>query len=153
MKVHESIDISAPPEQVWAQIADPQAMADWHAKLIEVRRISRGPLFVGERFGTTYKMNRGSNRNDAEAEVMHCEPPTSLVLRHHFVHDGVARYVDETYELQSQTDGRETRVEQTVDLAHAGFPLWLRSLMWCITRFGESRGEGILEPLKRACEP
>jgi hypothetical protein len=24
--------------------------------------------------------------------------------------------------------------------------------MWCITRTGERSGEGILEPLKRACE-
>jgi uncharacterized protein YndB with AHSA1/START domain len=153
MKVHESIEIAAPPEKVWAQIADPQAMADWHAKLVEVRRTSRGPLFVGERFGTTYiKSRKKQNRGDAEAEVLRCEPRTVLVLRHHFTDKGRSGYVDETYVLSPRDEGRGTLVEQTVDFANAGLPLWARALMWCITRTGERSGEGILEPLKRACE-
>jgi uncharacterized protein YndB with AHSA1/START domain len=153
MKVHESIDIAAPPQAVWAQIVNPQLMADWHTKLIEVRRTGSGPLCVGERFGTTYiKSRKKQNRADAEAEVLRCEPWSTLLLRHHFEEKGRTGHVDETFQLRPRTEGRETRVEQTVDFSGAGLPLWVRALMWCITRTGEPRGEGILEPLKRACE-
>jgi uncharacterized protein YndB with AHSA1/START domain len=153
MKVHESLEIAASPEWVWEHIADPQAMADWHAKLVEVRRNSSGPLYVGERFGATYIMSRKKqNRRDSEAEVLRCEPWTALVLRHHMIEKGATGYVDETYLLSPRDEGRATRVEQTVDFANAGLPLWARALMWCITRTGEPSGEGTLDPLKRACE-
>ena len=153
VKVYEAIDISAPPLAVWAQIADPQRMADWHAKLLEVRRKSTGPVYPGERFETTYAMSRTrSKHSHAEAEVLRCEPGTTLVLRHHFAEKGERRHVDESYVLQPRAEGRQTRVEQSVDFGGAGMPLWVRALMWCITRTGEPRGEGILAPLKRVCE-
>jgi uncharacterized protein YndB with AHSA1/START domain len=153
MKVHESIEIAARPADVWAQLADPQLMADWHAKLEEVRRTAIGPVFVGERFGTTYVMSKKKqNRQDAEAEVLRCEPWTTLVLRHHFRDKGRDRYVDETFQLWPIDEGAGTRVEQTVDFSGSGLPLWAKALMWCITRTGEKTGDGILDPLRRTCE-
>lgn len=84
MKVHESIKIAAPPQTVWAHVANPQAMADWHVKLVEVRRTGTGPVYAGERFGTTYIMSRKKqNRQQVDAEVLRCEPWSTLVLRHH----------------------------------------------------------------------
>lgn len=143
----------APPQQVWAHVADPQAMADWHVKLMEVRRINRGPLYVGERFGTTYIMSRKKqNQQQSEAEVLRCEPWSTLVLRHHMLEPGRTGSVDETYQLSPRDEGRETFVEHTVDFAEAGMPLWVRTLMWCITRTGTPSGEEVLDPLKRACE-
>jgi hypothetical protein len=65
---------------------------------------------------------------------------------------GRERYVDETFQLSPRADGAQTHVEHTVDFARSGLPLWARALMWFITRFGEPRGEGILQPLKRVCE-
>jgi uncharacterized protein YndB with AHSA1/START domain len=151
--VHESIEISAPPEVVWAQLVDPQLMAAWHAKLVEVRRHGRGPVHVGERFGTTYiQSRRKQNRKDAKAEVLVSDACTTLALRHHLTHRGAAHHVDETYQLHPRNGGRGTLVEQTVDFRRSGLPLWARALIWCITRTGERRGEGILEPLKRVCE-
>jgi uncharacterized protein YndB with AHSA1/START domain len=153
MKVHESIDIAAQPEQVWPFLADPQRMADWHAKLEEVRRNSAGPVYLGERFGTTYIMSKKKgNQQDSEAEVLQCDPWTTLALRHRVPEQGRDRYVDETFQLSPRAGGAETLVEHTVDFGSAGMPLWVRALMWFITRFGEPRGEGILEPLKRTCE-
>lgn len=151
--VHESIEIAAPPAVVWAQLVDPQLMAAWHAKLVEVRRDGNGPVRVGERFGTTYIQSRKKqNRKDAQAEVLQCDPWTTLLLRHHFTQKGAAQHVDETYQLHPRDGGRGTLVEQTIDFSHSGLPLWARALIWCITRTGEQRGEGILEPLKRVCE-
>ena len=153
MKVHETIDIAARPEQVWPFLVDPQRMADWHAKLEEVRRSGAGPVYVGERFGTTYIMSKKKqNRQDSEAEVLRCEPWTTLVLRHRILEQGPNRYVEETFQLSPRAEGAETHVEHTVDFGRAGMPLWVRALMWFITRFGEPRGEGILEPLKSTCE-
>jgi uncharacterized protein YndB with AHSA1/START domain len=153
VKVYEAIDIAAPPMAVWAQIADPQRMVDWHAKLLDVRRDSTGPVYLGERFETTYTKSRKKLKlAHADAEVLRCEPWTTLVFRHHFLEKGERRHVDETYELLPRAEGRETRVEQTVDFGGSGLPLWARALMWCITRTGEPRGEGILAPLKRICE-
>jgi uncharacterized protein YndB with AHSA1/START domain len=151
--VHESIEISAPPAVVWAQLVDPQLMAAWHAKLVEVRRDGSGPVCVGERFGTTYIQGRKKqNRKDAKAEVLVSDACTTLALRHHLTHRGAEHYVDETYQLHPRDGGRGTLVEQSVDFSRSGLPLWARALIWCITRTGEPKGEGILEPLKRACE-
>jgi uncharacterized protein YndB with AHSA1/START domain len=153
MKVYETIDVAAAPEQVWRFIVDPQRMADWHAKLEEVRRSGTGAVYVGERFGATYIMSRKKqNRSDCETEVVRCDSWTTLVLRHRLAEQGPNRYVEETFEFSPRADGAETHVEHTVDFGRAGMPLWVRALMWFITRFGEPQGEGILEPLKRACE-
>jgi uncharacterized protein YndB with AHSA1/START domain len=153
MQVYESSEVAAPPQTVWEHVTDPQRMADWHEKLVEVRRTARGPLYAGERFGTTYVMSKKRTRQQvAETEVLRCEPWTTLVLRHHLQGDGRTGYVDETFQLLPQDGGRTTRVEHAVDFAGAGLPLWMRAIMWCVTRTGRPQGEGILEPLKRACE-
>ena len=153
MKVHESIEIDAPPQAVWEQIVDPQLLADWHVKLLEVRRSGKGPVYVGERFGTTYIESRKKhNAKEAEAEVLRCEPWTTLQFRHHFQHKGRSGHVEETFQLSPRNRGQSTLVEHSVDFAGAGLPLWVRALMWCITRTGEPSGEGVLDPLKRTCE-
>jgi uncharacterized protein YndB with AHSA1/START domain len=153
MKVHESIDIAARPEQVWAQLVDPQRMADWHAKLEDVHRHSSGPLYAGERFGATYIMSKKKRKQqNCETEALRCEPWTTLVLRHRAAEMKPGHHVDETFQLSPRADGAETRVEHAVDFSRAGMPRWVRALMWFITRFGKPQGEGILDPLKRACE-
>jgi uncharacterized protein YndB with AHSA1/START domain len=153
MKVHESIEIAAPPRDVWPQIADPQRMADWHVKLEEVRRADAGQVYVGERFRATYVMSvKKRNRQECETEVVRCEPWTTLVLRHHVRQKQLERHVDETFQLWPIEGGAGTRVEHAVDFSGAGLPLWARALMWCITRTGQPSGPGILEPLKQVCE-
>lgn len=153
MKTHESVEIAARPEEVWVWLANPERLAAWHAKLVEVRRTGSGPAYAGEKFDATYVMNDASDkRQTCTTEVLRCEPWTTLILRHHFQVGDRPGYVDETYQLHPRGDGSLTWVEQAVDFGHAGMPRWVRALMWCITRFGQPTGEGILTPLKRACE-
>jgi hypothetical protein len=138
---------------VWEQIVDPQLLADWHVKLIEIHRTGTGPVHVGERFGATYiESRKKQNRKQSEAEVLRCEPWTTLAFRHHFRHEKGDGRVDETFQLSPRKQGQATLVEHTVDFAGAGMPLWVRALMWCITRTGERKGDGVLDPLKRTCE-
>ncbi len=144
----ESVQIAARLEEVWPLIADPQRMAAWSEKLVSVSRRDVGPVRLGEQFETVYQMS--GKRREATTEVVRCQPPLALTLRHRMVGEPSERFVDESYDLFA--DGNATRVEQGVDFSHAGLPLWARAIMWFISTFGRPSGEGTLEPLKRACE-
>ena len=153
MKVHESIDIAAKPEHVWPFLVDPQRMADWHAKLEEVRRNGTGPVYVGERFGTTYIMSKKKqNRQDSEAEVLRCEPWTTLVLRHRMQKKGPNRVCGG--DVSTVAAGRWRRDARG---AHGRFRPGGDAVVGAGADvvhhpIGEPQGEGILEPLKRTCE-
>jgi uncharacterized protein YndB with AHSA1/START domain len=144
----ESIEIAARPEEVWPLIADPQQMAAWNEKLVSVNRRDVGPVRLGERFEAVYQMS--GKRRETTVEVLRCQPPLALTLRHRMAGESAERFVDESYDLFAE--GNATRVEQGVDFSHAGLPLWARALMWFVSTFGRPSGEGTLEPLKRACE-
>lgn len=148
MIIRESIEIEAPPEEVWPQIADPERMAAWHVKLLSVRRSGRGTVRLGDRFETTYTMS--GRQLDASAEVIRCQPPAALTLRHHLPIEGRQRYVDESFDLTAVSSG--TRVDQAVNFRAAGLPWWARLVIRLITWFGQPTGPGILAPLKMACE-
>jgi uncharacterized protein YndB with AHSA1/START domain len=148
MKIHDSIDVAAPAEAVWPLLADPACMAQWHKRLVSVGRTAIGPVRTGERFATTYTLS--GRQRDAEAEVVRCQPPIALTLRHHMRHKGRAMSVDESYELVP--DGDVTHVHHRVDFRHAGLPLWACALMWFISRFGYPVEESLMAPLKREVE-
>jgi uncharacterized protein YndB with AHSA1/START domain len=148
MKLREVIEIEAPPEDVWPLIADPQRMAAWHEKLLSVKRSAGGPVRLGDRFDATYTMS--GRQRPTSVEVIRCQPPVALTLRHRLVEAGPERFVDESYDLIPR--GNATRLEQTVDFGHAGLPLWARALMWFISRFGAPVEESLLMPLKRTVE-
>jgi uncharacterized protein YndB with AHSA1/START domain len=148
MKHYDSIEVAAQPEAVWPLLADPQQMANWHAKLVAVRRSASGTVRLGDRFGTTYTLS--GSENDAEAEVIRCQPPAALTYRHHVNLKQCTGYVDESFDLQY--NGKVTRVKQTLDFSKSGLPLWARGLMWFVSRFGKPVGPSLFEPLKRAAE-
>jgi hypothetical protein len=123
-------------------------MAVWNEKLVSVDRRFDGPVQLGERIEAVYQMS--GKRRTSSAEIVRCQPPLALTLRHHMAGEPPERFVDERYDLFA--DGNVTRVVQSVDFSKAGMPLWARGLIWFISTFGQPSGEGTLEPLKRACE-
>ena len=148
MKLRDVIDIDAPPEEIWPFLADPPRMVAWHEKLLSVKRSAEGLVRLGDRFDATYTMS--GRQRQTSVEVIRCQPPVALTLRHRLVEAGPERFVDESYDLIPQ--GNATRLEQIVDFGHAGLPLWARALMWFISRFGAPAEESLLMPLKRTVE-
>ena len=148
MKVRETIDIEARCEDVWPLVADPARMAEWHVRLVKVERSANGPVRFGDRFGSHFQLS--GKVTAVRSEVIRCQPPVALTLRHSFEVEGRERYGEDSYDLEPH--GAGTQVVQTADFRGAGLPWWARTLMWVITRTGRTVGEGILEPLKRACE-
>ena len=49
MRADITVDISAPPDVVWAVLADVEAWPEWTASVTSVRKETAGPLQVGSR--------------------------------------------------------------------------------------------------------
>ena len=148
MPLCDQIVISAPPDAVWPRIADPVLMAEWNPKLVAIDRDADGPVRLGEHYSALYRMS-GRDR-ESTVEVIACEPPRRLVLRHTFTTNGRTRVAVESYELIPQDDG--SRLEQSVDLSQAGIPAPFRLVFGLIHRFGRSAEEPYLERLRALAE-
>ena len=143
----DTIDINAPAEDVWPQIADLTLMTAWHPKLVSAEPITSGQPRVGQTWRTVSLMGRREKRLLSRIEI--CEPLKKVV----FVHqdeDRRDRFVRETFELT--TAQQRTRLRQTLDLTDAGIPWPWRLLIRFIARFGTPAGESIFAELKRNLE-
>jgi len=79
MQIEQRIEIDAPPEHVFAVLADPSKLAQWQTSTVEVRREADGPLRVGERFQEVHAAF--GRQVESTVEVMEHEPPSTLALR------------------------------------------------------------------------
>ena len=148
MKLEEQITIRASVDTVWPMLADPAHWAQWHNKLVELRRDATGPLRGGEHFHATFQLKR--RPRPCQVQVRECLPPTRLALREEYEHQQRFRHVDITFELHP--DGEGTRVCQQLDLRGTGIPWVLRAFIWWIHRFGRPVGLSPLERLRQLIE-
>jgi len=146
--MRERTTIAALPDQVWPYLADPELMAGWNPKIVEVDRSARGPVSLGERYAMSYRMSGKSQR--MRITVVESQFPHRLVLQHEQDPARPDRYVREEYDLEEHAG--KTRVTQRIDLKRSGMPLWVRPLFWLLHTFGRPTGKRYLEELRDLVE-
>lgn len=146
--MRERTTIAALPAQIWPYLADPELMAGWNPKIVEVDRSARGPVCLGERYAMTYRMS-GKSQQMCVA-VVELQVNQRLVLRHEQDPARPDQYVLEEYHL-AELAGK-THVTQRINLKHSGMPRWARPLFWLIHTFGRPTGKRYLEELRDLVE-
>jgi len=138
--------IDAPPERVWARVADLAASPGIVPFLERAEPQADGPVAVGARSRLTFA--RGGQTVEADAVVTELDPPRRLAVRAEVA--GLPVHVDVAWALASERGG--TRVVQTVDVEARSFLARLAAG----SLLGSGRGQHDLEAglgrLKRAVE-
>ena len=77
--LEESIEIDAPPAQVWALISDPRRMSAFSPQVVRTFVRGKGPVTVGTTF---FNLNhRGPLMWPTQAKVVRCTPHTEFAFR------------------------------------------------------------------------
>jgi carbon monoxide dehydrogenase subunit G len=79
MKIEDSIEISRPPEAVFAYLTDPEHLPEWQTSTVEVHRDRSGPLEVGERFKEVHAAM--GQKLESTVEVAESTPPSAFALK------------------------------------------------------------------------
>lgn len=148
MRIRESTTIHATAAEVWPYIADPEWMAQWNPKIIEIEREWTGPVVLGEHYRITYRLKNRTETPDAEVIV--CNSPHELTIRMQLDDRGIRREATETYVLE-ENEG-QTKVVQTIDLSRTRIPFIFRMLIKLIYTFGKPQGKPYLQALKELVE-
>jgi uncharacterized protein YndB with AHSA1/START domain len=74
-----SIDISRPPEEVFALLNDVERLGEWQDDVMNVRRHDEGPPRVGTRVTQTRRL--GKRELTTTTEVTEYDPPRSYAFR------------------------------------------------------------------------
>jgi carbon monoxide dehydrogenase subunit G len=78
MRIEVEETIAAPPERVWAAVADPDSLGKWMSGLVRIERLGGPPFGKGTRFREVRKM---FGKEAAEVfEVVSVDPPRSFEL-------------------------------------------------------------------------
>lgn len=119
--VSETLRVAAPPERLWALLADPRRRPQWADGVDEVFYVSEGPL----REGTVYRerVRHARGRAVADWRVAKCEPPGLQV------HRGATPDADLTLRHRLDPDGEGTRWRLDVDARLLSRFGWLREVL------------------------
>jgi carbon monoxide dehydrogenase subunit G len=119
--------IAAPPEAVFADVVDPEAMTRWMPAVVSVEPLTEGPLRVGSRFRETRTMF-GKAASEV-FEVTHLEAPSRLDL---YVDGrlGSSKKGEYWFRHDFERDGQGTRLRLHGKIETSGFMMrMLGSLM------------------------
>lgn len=78
-EVHESVEIDAPAEEVWALVMDPARLGDWVTAHREVYDVPDGPLVAGD--GFRQKLCVAGKSFDVGWELIEAEKPSLAVWK------------------------------------------------------------------------
>ena len=79
MRIEASIEIAAPPDQVWPTATDPHLAMRWNDNIASVSSISPGPVAEGTRWQQVVRVM--GTEQVMDAEVVECVPPLRGVVR------------------------------------------------------------------------
>lgn len=138
-----SVEIAAPPAEVFPWLADPERRLTWMGALVESERLTDGPPEVGSRFRDVFE-DLGQ-RVELEAELLEVDPPRGMSVR----------LVSKTFEATSSqrlveaADGG-TRLTAVIETSYTQLPA--RLLAPVVTRHAQRRLEDDLARLKELVE-
>lgn len=137
-----SIEIAAPPEQVFDFLADLENAARWQSGVFDAHLITDPPLRVGSRFQESFTMKR--RRFDAVCEMTSMDRPQAFAFR--TVGSGTMSY-EGAFNLVPTETG--TSLGYTTSASLRGYLRFLEPLM---RREALSESEAELERIRQAVE-
>jgi uncharacterized protein YndB with AHSA1/START domain len=79
IRAEQSVFINRPPDEVFRFVSDVEKWDQWAGEMVEVRKISEGPVGVGTTFSAAVKFL--GQRSDSEQEITEYEPGNRLGIR------------------------------------------------------------------------
>jgi uncharacterized protein YndB with AHSA1/START domain len=115
-RVIETVEIDAPPEEVWKVVADPRNLPRWDRRIVKVHGAPKSGIEEGSEYSTI--MSFMGVRAHVDAEVLEVKPPEySRIKLSGPVLDAIV-----TTRVSPTDDGR-TRLEHVVDYEMRGGPI------------------------------
>ena len=148
MKLHDHIQINAPPASVWKVLSDPNLMELWNSKCIR-SNAGKGPFFVGFDYQAIFKLNNNPEQT-IRCTIEEYDFNQRLITRYSGFSFNPAGFVTETYQLVPKRQG--TLLRQTADYTHSGIPWFAKLIMKLIGTFGYKAGRGPLDGIKELAE-
>ncbi|WP_069773268.1 MULTISPECIES: SRPBCC family protein [unclassified Streptomyces] len=111
---HESIDVDATPDDVWAYVIDPSHLPEWQASAVSAEPLDPGPAGVGSRVRVTRHV--GNREMPMTMEYTEYDPPHAWALQ------GVDGPVRGHFhgEILPIDEGRRSRVIMDLDFEGKG---------------------------------
>jgi len=137
MRIEQSVDIAAPPERVWAIMADVERWHEWTASITSVARLDTGPLGLGSR-----ALVRQPRLRPATFEVTEFNAGRNFTWK--TTSGGISAVADHV--VEPAADGARV----TISIDFDGFPLVF--LRWWVRRITNRYFRMETEGLKRRSE-
>lgn len=113
MTVEQSIVINAPPEKVFAVLADPGQAQQWMPEIKKIEQVSPGPFGTGTNWKETREV--GGRLMESTIRVTDFQPPSSLKL------DVLSKGITGHLEFALGPQGPATSVRYQGDMRGHGF--------------------------------
>jgi len=151
MRFKDKITIQARSDQVWEYVGSPEVWPLFHSKCGKCEPVG----LQGGRVGALYDMEfrLGARPMPSRCEIVDLRIGRVIQLKSTVATPVKGRhpYALITFELDDL--GQTTKVRERVEVYDHGINLFLRGLIWLISRLGKPSGETTLMKLKRAIEP
>jgi uncharacterized protein YndB with AHSA1/START domain len=149
MRFKDSIVIDASLDRVWQYLASPDVWSLFHAKAGKCEQISP----QGGRIGSVYLMDfrMGVKTTSTRCEIIDLQLGKVIQVKS-TITDPKQTPASATITYELECLGITTRVKERLEMATPQINIFLRAIIWFISRFGQPQGETTLKKLKRIVE-